>query len=83
MVCLRWRVWFELGNSCCQQPGASYDCDQWGDDLGLSSVRTIDVGPSVPEETFQRMKRVFSEAEVRRGSGGRLPYHLHFMPPTR
>jgi len=57
-------------------PDVSYMSDSWGDNLGLESVREIDVGDSVPDAAFERMKRVFPEAEVRRGSGARLPYHL-------
>ncbi len=56
-------------------PDVSYMSDSW-DGMGMESVREIDVGESVPDDVFERMKRMFPEAEVRRGSGARLPYHL-------
>jgi hypothetical protein len=57
-------------------PGVSYASDSWDDNLMLDKVREIDVGPSVPDDVFKEIEQAFPDANVRRGSGDTLPYHL-------
>jgi hypothetical protein len=58
------------------KPGVSYASESWNDNLMLDKVREIDVGPTVPDDVFKEIEQAFPEADVRRGSGDRLPYHL-------
>jgi hypothetical protein len=57
-------------------PGVSYASESWDDNLMLDKVREIDVGPSVPDDVFKEIEQAFPEANVRRGAGDRLPYHI-------
>ncbi len=61
-------------------PGVSFASHSWGDNLTLNDVQEIDVGPSVPEDVFEKIVRAFPRAAVRRGSGARLPYSLSTIP---
>jgi hypothetical protein len=63
--------------------GVSFDHFGSGDEFEMERIREIDVSSEVSDDVFKRMQIAFPEAEVRRGSGGTLPYILSTFTNTQ